>query len=67
MTTHVRIDSDIITLLDYLCGHTGEMRPQTLRRIVVFAVKERQRFMQAKKYNEVISIYGEPTLSKVTK
>jgi hypothetical protein len=56
-----------LALLDYLCGRTGERRPQTLKRIIRFAIRKAQEFMQQKKYLEVIETFGEPTLRRVTK
>jgi predicted nucleotidyltransferase len=67
ITTHTRLDEEDLALLDYLCGRTGERRPQTLKRIIRFAIRKAQEFMQQKKYLEVIETFGEPTLRRVTK
>lgn len=67
VSTHVRIDKKVVPLLDELCGYTGESRPETLRRIIVFAKKERECFVQKKRYQSLLKEWGEPALKAVTR
>lgn len=50
-TTHVRIYKNSVSLLRELSGYTGGNDPETIDRVLKFALSEYDRFRQMKKYN----------------
>jgi len=52
-TTHVRIYKNSVSLLRELNGLTGGKDPETIDRVLKFALSEYDRFKQIKQYNSL--------------
>ena len=57
-TTHTRIYLGSMILLKELNDYTGGKTPETLDRIIKFALIERDRFLERKQYNNTIRRFG---------
>jgi hypothetical protein len=57
-TTHVRIYKNSVSLLRELNGYTGGNDPETIDRVLKFALSEYDRFRQMKMYNSIRPFSG---------